>query len=216
MIKAKKKFGVEGIYAVITGKFCINGSSLNTLKSVLKAGVKLVQLREKTMGREDLIKLAVKYRKLTRRYGAVFIVDDYPDIAAYVEADGVHLGQDDMSIKEARAKYPELIIGISTHNMKEAVSAVKRGADYINIGPVFRTKTKDISRYKPVGCHRLKIIADKITVPYTVMGGLKACNIAKVSAAGAKTFAMITEITMAKNIEKKIRDINKMIRNSGI
>jgi thiamine-phosphate pyrophosphorylase len=116
-----------------------------------------------------------------------------------------------MSVEEVRAKYPELIIGISTHCMKEAALAMKRGADYINIGPIFRTKTKDISKYKPIGCFKLKKIADKITIPFTVMGGIKTSNIRKVSAAGAEIFAMITEITMAENIGGRIAAINKTI-----
>jgi thiamine-phosphate pyrophosphorylase len=207
----KKKFDKKRIYAVITEKFCLNGSSINTLKDVLKAGVKIVQLREKNMNRDKLIKLAIKYRKLTIHYGAIFIVNDFPDIAYMVKADGVHLGQDDMSVEEVRAKYPELIIGISTHCMKEAALAMKRGADYINIGPIFRTKTKDISKYKPIGCFKLKKIADKITIPFTVMGGIKTSNIRKVSAAGAEIFAMITEITMAENIGGRIAAINKTI-----
>jgi thiamine-phosphate pyrophosphorylase len=207
----KRKFDKKGIYAVITEKFCLNGSSLETLKDVLGAGVKIVQLREKSMAREKLIRLAGEYRKLTSRHGAIFILNDFPDIAAIVKADGVHLGQDDMDAKEVMAKYPELIIGISTHCMKEAALAIKQGADYINIGPIFRTKTKDISKYKPVGCGRLQKIAGKIGIPFTVMGGIKACNIRGVSAAGAEIFAMITEITMAENIGGMIETINKTI-----
>lgn len=210
----KRKFDETGIYAVITEKFCRNGSSLDTLREVLEAGVKIVQLREKEIKRSRFLKLAREYRKLTKRHRAIFIVNDRPDIAALAKADGVHLGQDDADVKKMSQKYPGLIIGVSTHNIREAKRAISQGADYINIGPIFTTKTKDTGRYKAIGCGKLKKIASGITVPFTVMGGIKAHNIGKVSQAEAKIFAMITEITMAKNIGKRIQEINKIINNN--
>lgn len=195
----------SGIYAVITEKFCLNGSSITTLEAVLKAGVKVVQMREKEMTDRQLILLGRRFRKLTSKYGAVFIMNDRPDIASLVKADGVHLGQEDMKIVEAKLKYPELIIGVSTHNLKEALSAQKNKADYINIGPVYSTNTKNTGKYRPLGVEKMKKIALKVKIPFSVMGGIKAHNIPNAKKAGAKIFAMVTEITMAEDINKKIR-----------
>ena len=207
----KKAFPRYGVYAVITEKFCLNGSSIKTLDAVLKAGVKVVQMREKEMTDRQLILLGRRFRRLTSIYGAVFIMNDRPDIAAKVKADGVHLGQGDMELKEAKKKFSGLIIGISTHNMREALEAQKNGADYINIGPVYATKTKDTSEYRPLGPALVKKIAAKIKIPFSVMGGIKAHNIPELKKSGVKLFAMVTEITMSDDINTKIENLNRII-----
>ncbi|MCE5300230.1 MAG: thiamine phosphate synthase [Spirochaetia bacterium] len=200
-----------GIYAVITEKFCRNGSSVETLEQVLAAGVKLIQLREKDCPESRILVMAKKFRELTQKAGAMLIINDHPDIAALAGADGVHVGQHDMNVKDVKKRYPGLIAGVSTHNLSEALRAQEQGADYINIGPVFATKTKETGEYRPVGCAKLKRILGRVTVPVTVMGGIKSGNIANVAAAGAETFAMITEITMAQDIKGRIAVINRTL-----
>jgi thiamine-phosphate pyrophosphorylase len=202
----KKKIP-EGIYAVITEKFCRNGSSVETLRQVLAAGVKLIQLREKNYSKDKVYLMAKQFRRLTEDAGATLIINDYPDIAAMAGADGVHLGQDDTDFLEAKKKYSQLIIGVSTHNAQEAALAQAKGADYINIGPIFATKTKETGKYKPIGCVNLKKIVKNIRVPFSVMGGIKTGNIAETAAVGARIFAMITEITMAEDIKNSIAGI---------
>ncbi len=199
----------EGIYAVITEKFCRNGSSIETLRQALAAGVKIIQLREKDCSKDKIYLMAKQFRRLAKEAGAVLIINDYPDIAAMVKADGAHLGRDDMDIREAKRKYPKLIIGASTHNAGEALEAQDKGADYINIGPIFATKTKETGKYKPIGCAKLEKITKNVRVPFSVMGGIKLCNIAKTAAAGTKIFAMVTEITMAEDIKDRIAGIKK-------
>ncbi len=210
----KKRFPRSGIYAVITEKFCLNGSAVKTLEAVLKAGVAVVQMREKEMDDKALILLGKKYRRLTNRYKTVFIMNDRADIASLVKADGVHLGQDDMAVRQAKEKFPGLIIGCSTHSASEAGAAQKEGADYINIGPVFATKTKNTGKYKPLGVSKLKKIVPFVKTPFSVMGGIKAHNIPQALAAGAPLFAMVTEITMAPDIEKRVKELSKIIRQA--
>lgn len=210
----KKKFPVSGLYAVITEKFCLNGSSTKTLRAVLAAGVKAVQLREKNLTDKELIALGRKYRNLTRQYNAIFIMNDRPDIACIVKADGVHLGQGDMPVKQVKKKYPGLITGCSTHNAAEALKAQKDGADYINIGPIFATKTKNTGKHRPLGVSKLKKIIPLVKTPFSVMGGIKARNIARLSAAGARFFAMVTEITMAPDIKKKVKELFESARQN--
>jgi thiamine-phosphate pyrophosphorylase len=187
-----------GVYPVITEKFCLNGSSIKTLREVLKGGAKIVQLREKDYPKNRILALAKKFRKLTKKAGALLIINDHIDIAIAVKADGVHLGQDDLSCAEAKKTAPGLIVGVSTHSMREALKAKADGADYINIGPVFPTKTKETS-CNPLGLRKIKQISRAANMPFTVMGGIKESNIKEVLSAGAKTVAMITEITMNKN-----------------
>jgi thiamine-phosphate pyrophosphorylase len=200
-----------GIYSVITEKFCSNRSSVKTLEKVLKGGVKMVQLREKEYHKGRILKMALEFRKLTDKYKALLIINDHIDIALLCKADGVHLGQDDIPCIEAKKLAPKMIIGVSTHNMKEAIQAQKDGADYINIGPIFATKTKE-NLMAPLGIETLKKISKKISIPYTVMGGIKEHHIPQLVKAGAKRIAMVTEITRADNITAKVKGLQGMVQ----
>lgn len=206
------KMPEAGIYPVITGKFCKNGSSLGTLAQVIRGGAAMVQMREKSMTKRALLRLARAYRAATKKAGVVFIVNDYLDIAIASGADGLHLGQDDMPCSEARKAAPNLIIGVSTHDRREAVSAVSAGADYINIGPIFRTETKK-NKMKPLGAEAIGRISSYAGIPFTVMGGIKENNIWEVLAHGARRVAMVTEITMACDVAAKTLRLDGMIRS---
>ncbi len=201
------------LYPVITEKFCKNKSSIKTLKQIIKADIKIVQMREKEYSKKEIIDLAYKYRKITKKAKVKLIINDHIDAALLTGADGVHLGQDDLPCKEARKIAPNLIIGVSTHNLKEALQAEKDGADYINIGPVFSTNTKIISG-EPLGIEMIRLISSKINIPFTVMGGIKENNIEAVIKAGASRIAIVTEITKAKDIKHKILNLrNKITEN---
>src|SRR4030042_2401604 len=134
---------LSGLYFITDRRACKISCEEMTLK-VLSAGVRLIQYREKKRSRRMLYEEAVILRRLTRDFNAVFIVNDYADIALAVDADGLHLGQDDLPVREARKIIgKDKIIGISTHNFEQAIEAEKEGADYIGFGPVFHTKTKN-------------------------------------------------------------------------
>jgi thiamine-phosphate pyrophosphorylase len=130
-------------------------------REVLKKGVKWIQYREKSESRDEMYGISVRLRKLTKDHQAVFIVNDYADIALSVEADGVHLGQDDLPIREARKIMGEKkIIGISTHTVEQARVAEADGADYIGFGPVFHTTTKEDAG-RPKGTDMLREIESR-------------------------------------------------------
>ena len=137
-------FAQADLYVVITEAFCAGRSALEVLAKTLAAGVRIVQLREKDLEARSLAWQAVEFRRLTREAGALFIVNDRLDIALAVEADGVHLGQEDLPVSMARRIAPELIIGASTHSLEEALEAQETGASYVNIGPIFPTQTKSV------------------------------------------------------------------------
>ena len=202
----------HGIYPVITEKFCLNGSSIKTLKAALKGGAKIIQLREKEYPKKKIYEMALEFRRLTSKAGAMLIINDHADIAAAVKADGVHLGQDDLPIEAVKKAAPGLLIGASTHNLKEALKAEKEGADYINIGPVFSTATKE-KLCAPLGPETVKKIAEKIKIPFTVMGGIKKENIKTLQNTGARCIAVVTAVTGAKNPEREVREILKAIKN---
>jgi thiamine-phosphate pyrophosphorylase len=132
-------------------------SASNITSMVLQSGITCVQYREKEKTRRAIYEEALELRTLTNRYNSTLIINDYADIARAVDADGVHLGQDDLPLEKARSIMKDRIVGISTHNLAQAKEAEAGGADYIGFGPVFHTTTKDAG--KPVGVQNLKAVA---------------------------------------------------------
>jgi len=177
---------------------------------VLRAGVKWVQYREKDLSRREIYANAVILRKLTRLFDASLIINDHADIALAVEADGVHLGQDDLPLKEARKIMGSRIIGISTHSLAEAVEAERGGADYIGFGPVFHTTTKDAG--PPKGAGNIRVIKENVGIPVVAIGGINPDNVASVIRSGADAVAVATAICsgdMAANAAKFVLSFQK-------
>ena len=176
-------------------------------KEVLRAGVKWVQYRDKESDRCCLFETAVELRELTRKSGAFFIMNDHPDIAAAVDADGVHLGQDDMPVAEARKVLgSEKVIGISTHSIAEAVEAERDGADYVGFGPVFSTGTKDAG--KPIGTDMLARVRSEVNIPVVAIGGITAGELPRVVSAGAQAVAVASGILQGEIMDNVKRFIS--------
>ncbi len=162
------------------------------LEIVLKVGIRWIQYREKDLPRKEIVEKAFQVRQLTHKYRALLTINDYLDIAIAVEADGVHLGQDDLPL-EAAKKIFSGIIGISTHNLREAQEAQEGGASYIGFGPVFFTTTKR-NALEPRGCDILSLICKKINIPVVAIGGIKKEKIADLKAAGCRYVATASGI----------------------
>jgi len=194
------------LYPVLTGEFTAGREVLDVLKAIGKGGAKIVQLREKDLTKRELLKLAVLFRKICSAYGMLMIVDDHIDVALACGADGVHLGQDDLPIAPARIMAPELIIGQSTHSIAQAVAAQDAGADYINLGPIFPTSTKNVA-VEPLGTEIIAKAAPLLDIPFTVMGGIKERHLHELISLGATKIAMVTEVTQANDVEAKVRDL---------
>ena len=190
------RFCEAGIYFVTSQRLSVGRPTLDVLRAALDGGIRLVQLREKELSTRDFAQLAAEARTLTTGYGALLLVNDRLDVALAVDADGVHLGQDDLPLPAARRLAPELIIGASTHTVAEALEAQACGASYINIGPLFPTQTKVWSA-EFLGLEGLAAIAPHARIPFTVMGGIKQAHIPALVAAGARTIALVTAITAA-------------------
>ncbi len=162
-------------------------------RKVLTRGVRWVQFREKERSRHDIYGEAIRLRRLTRDYNAVLIINDFLDIAVCVGADGVHLGQDDLPLKEARKIMGRnKIIGISTHSLEQAIEAEKNGADYIGFGPVFPTSTKDAG--KPKGIEMLHEVKKQVSIPVVAIGGIGLGNISSVLQTGIDAVAVASAI----------------------
>ena len=173
-------------------------------EKVLAAGVKWIQHRAKNRSRNSIYVESVALRKLTDTYGAHLIVNDYPDIAVAADANGVHLGQDDLPVREARKVVgPGAIIGVSTHSVEEAMKAEQAGADYVGVGPVFETSTKDAG--SPKGFELIRRVKDSIHIPVVAIGGIRSGNLRPVLDAGADAVAVASGILdgdIRQNTEK--------------
>jgi thiamine-phosphate pyrophosphorylase len=191
-----------GLCFITDCKACILTYEDMILRS-LKAGVTWVQYRDKERSRREVYEESVKLRRSTKNFNAVLIINDYSDIASAVGADGVHLGQDDLPIREARKIMGEdKIIGISTHSLEQAMDAERDGADYIGFGPIFHTITKDAGSAK--GVEMLYEIKKQVHLPVVAIGGIKLENIRLVLGAGADAVAVASAISRG-DIEQNVR-----------
>jgi len=198
------------IYPVTCQELSEGRTNLEVLAAVLAGGAKIIQLREKHWNKKDLYELAIEFRKRTLSHEALLIINDHVDVALAAGADGVHLGLEDLPIRAARNIVPNLIIGASSHNLMEALKAEQDGADYVNIGPIFPTKTKE-NTVPFLGPGAVSEIGPQLTVPFTTMGGIHPDNIGRVLEAGARRVAMITGITRAQDITERVRQLRKTI-----
>jgi thiamine-phosphate pyrophosphorylase len=175
-------------------------------REVVAAGGKIVQLRDKSASKKQILKWAREIRKLTKKANATFIVNDYVDIAKTVGADGVHLGQEDLnklSLKTYRKRLGEdKIIGVSTHSYSQALKAAREGADYISVGPIFKTPSKPLG--KAVGLKLLRKVLKKIKIPVVAIGGIDDSNIYNVRKTGCQRIAVIRAVLAKKDLKKAI------------
>lgn len=186
---------------VITSK-----NHIDIANKACKAGAKIIQYRDKDCEKKEFLNNALKIRRITSKYNCLFIVNDYLDLALISGADGVHLGQDDIPVEKARIIVPPgFIIGVSTHSKKQALIAQKNGADYIGIGPVFKTPTKE--SYKPIGIKTVQQVLKSISIPVVAIGGLNPGNVNDLIKIGIKNFAMLR--AFQKNTEQVTRKLNK-------
>ena len=198
------------IYPVTCEELSQGRSNLEVLEAVIQGGARIVQLREKEYSKKDLYHLALIFREMTAKAGVLLIINDHVDIALGVEADGVHLGQEDLPLRVARQLAPELLIGASTHFLEDALQAQRDGADYVNIGPIFPTRTKE-GVERVLGPEAIAKISPHVEVDFTVMGGINEANIDQVLAQGARRVAMVTAITRAADIAAKVRSLKEKI-----
>jgi thiamine-phosphate pyrophosphorylase len=209
----RARFDRVDIYPVTCEGLSAGRSNLEVLRAVIEGGAGIIQLREKEYSKRSLFQMALKFREITAKAGILLIINDHVDIALAVDADGVHLGREDLPVAAARRIAPDLLIGASTHSLQEAVEAQTEGADYVNIGPIFTTRTKaDVGEF--LGPEAISAIAPNLKVPFTVMGGITEFNIDRVLSRGARRVAMVTAVTQASDIAGTVRSLKEKIRRS--
>ena len=174
-------------------------------EAAVKAGVKIVQLRMKHAPREEILREAREVRRITSGTETLFIVNDDPDIASEAEADGVHVGQDDLPPSEIRARYPDLrIIGLSTHNINQTRASTSQPIDYIGVGPVYATPTKDIPD-PTLGLETMGEMIAAAAHPAVAIGGIDLSRLHSVISAGARNFAVVRAVCQSSNPYDEIR-----------
>lgn len=205
-------FITTDIYGLTAEEFSLGRNNIEVVDEMIAAGIKVIQYREKEKKALYMYRECREIRELTRRAGVTFIVNDHIDLAIAVNADGVHIGQEDLPPEKVRQLVgPSMILGLSTHLPEQAQSAVKSGVvDYIGVGPIFATNTKkDVC--DPVGLSYLDYVVKHIELPFVAIGGIKLHNVAEVRKHGAKISALVTEIVGAENISEKVKDIRKVM-----
>jgi len=197
---------------VITSAAHPDGSDLVAQSAAaLRGGADILQLRHKDLKDSALLSIARELRRLTDRYGALFIVNDRPGVALLVDADGVHVGQDDLPVDAVRRVMgPGKLVGVSTHAPDQARKALEDGADYIGVGPVFPTPTK-AGRPAVTLEYVRQVVEMKLPIPFFAIGGIDENNIPKVMASGAKRVAVVRAVMASKDPEESARTIKKMV-----
>lgn len=211
-MKSRKPLLKKSQLYLILDKSTLAGRSLEKIYSAASGGrIGLIQLRDKRGAKKDVLDLAIKLSKRLSRSKTLFIVNDYVDVALASGADGLHLGQDDISLAEARKILgKDCVIGISCHSLTQALRAQQEGADYIGIGPIYATATKP--EYKPIGLEVLRRLKGKIKIPYFSIGDIGAGNIKEIIAAGCRRVAVCREILKAKNQKETARQLSEILK----
>lgn len=170
-------------------------------------GARLLQLRVKRRPSRDFLSDAIEVGRICRRHGATFIVNDRLDVALAAEANGVHLGQDDLPLPAARRLCGAgTIIGVSTHSLAQALAAQAAGADYVGFGPLFGTTSK-ATGYTPRGLDRLAEVCDRLTIPVVAIGGITTARAPAALAAGAAAVAMIGALVSTPDVARRTADV---------
>ena len=208
-----EKFRSSDLYPVVSGAFCNGRDVCSIVADIAEAGAGIVQIREKDLSDSSMFERVKKCREITDHYAMLLIVDDRVDIAMAAGADGVHLGQEDFPLTEAKKLAPEMLFGVSTHNAEEIRKALSDGCGYLNIGPMFPTRTKSVA-CGALGLEKIEELVPMVTCPFSVMGGIKEHHLEMLCSKGFRHIAMVTEITQAPDVKDRVRQLRRIMQRS--
>ena len=195
---------------LVTDRGMLNGANLyHAVREAIRGGVTLLQLREKDVSSSEFYNIAVEMKKLANSYQVPLIINDRLDIALAVDADGLHIGQEDLPLDIARKVLgPGKILGYSVSNLIEAEYGEKHGADYLGAGPVYHTGSKETAT-EPIGIDGIKRIKESVSIPVVGIGGIGMSNIVKVKESGIDGISVISAILARDDINAAARDLKK-------
>jgi len=207
LLRQDKIKHLPGLYVIIDTQALIKGRShIDVASQAIQGGAKTIQLRDKLQSKRELLPIAQQLRNLCAEHDVLFIVNDNLDLALATDADGLHLGQNDLPIGVARKLLPiDKILGCSTTTVNQAIAAQSEGADYIAVGSIYPTTSKET--VEVVGLDRLRQIRQAVTLPLMAIGGITKDNVADVMAAGADSVAVISAVVRAEDVEEAAREI---------
>lgn len=215
--RRQKMERLTGLYVIIDTQTLGHGNPIDAARKAIRGGAKVIQLRSKDKSKAALLILARQLADLCRKSGVLFIVNDYIDITIASEADGIHVGQDELPIRVIREELPvDSIIGLSVTTTAQARKAEKEGADYIAVSAIFSSITKP--KAKAVGLERLRQLKKAVAIPVVAIGGINRQNIGEVLSYGADSVACISAVLGQKDIEaaarQLVQEIEKRTKNS--
>jgi thiamine-phosphate pyrophosphorylase len=195
-----------GLYVILDRQFLTGRDELDVAAQIIEGGAKIVQLRDKQRTKRELLPVAQELRELCSRAGVLFIMNDYLDLAIAADADGLHIGQDDLPLPIVRRELPvDKIVGCSVTTVTQALKAQNEGADYIAVGSVFPTTTK--KEITVVGTDTLKEIRRTLTTPLVAIGGINQSNVGEVLTAGADAAAVISAVLRQRDVRRTVQEL---------
>ena len=205
---------IFGLYVIVDPAATGGRDPLEVARAALEGGARLLQLRDKARDKGEALPLARRLRELCRDHDALLIVNDHADLALAAEADGVHLGQQDLPLPEARRVLaPRQVAGRSNATLEEAMASWEQGADYVAVGAIYPTSTKE--RTRPAGLETLRRVRAQVPAPLVAIGGINAGNVAPVVQAGADAVCVISAVALAPDPRAAARELVARIREAG-
>ncbi len=210
MILKKRLFKGSRLYLILDRNTCSRRNLRLILKKAIEGGVDLVQLRDKTSGKEDIIRYALPLVKIAKKGGVPFIINDYLDVCLSLDADGLHLGQDDLPAEVARAILGEnKLLGLSCHSIADIKKAQKKDVDYLAFGSIFNTKTKP--GLHPKGLKALKNALSKAKLPVFAIGGITTNSLKSFDGMKGVGVAVCSQICSSRSPKNKTREIKRLL-----
>lgn len=205
------KIKVDYSLYLVTDRKALGGRDLaQSVEQAIQGGVTLVQLREKSVSTREFLELASRVKEITTRYHIPLIINDRLDIALAIDADGLHIGQDDLPLNKARELFSHKLIGVSASTLEEALLAQQQGADYVGVGAVFSTPTKTDAA--EVSLDQLELIKKSITLPVVAIGGINETNLYQVMAKGIDGVAVVSAILAKENILETAKHFQALLK----
>jgi len=186
------------LYGILDTGYVSPGKMAPMASALIRGGVDILQLRAKGCSTDEILTMATELVPICRKAGVPFILNDHPQLVRETGADGAHVGQEDMSVAEARRQAgPEAIIGKSTHSVAQAAEAAGEKPDYIGFGPLFATPTKP--DYTPIGTGDIVTVHERLSLPIFCIGGIKLTNLGTVISAGARRVVIVSDLLLASD-----------------
>ena len=214
-IRAKRIQQMRGLYVIVDPEATKDRDVIDIAQASLRGGASVIQLRDKTRDKGDVLEIARTLKSLCDEHDALFIVNDDADIAYLSEAHGLHVGQTDLPVGEARRVLsPDQIVGRSNNGTTEALESEQQGADYLAVGAIYATNTMGKSGRTALGPEMINSVKDAVSAPLVAIGGINATNIADVARAGADCICVVSAVTYADDPERATARLVEIIEGA--